>query len=156
MEQAQTEQAQTEQAQTDQCLEVQLTFPAEISNDPLVCHLVRDYGLTFNILEARITPRKEGHLTLQLMGDAVRIQSSIDFLKKEGVKVTGIAQHVARLEEQCMHCGMCTALCSVRALRVDGDSRLVLFDAKECTACGLCVRVCPVGAMVLQVQQGKL
>lgn len=145
-----------EQAQTEQCLEVQLTFPAEISHDPLVCQLVRDYGLTFNILEARITPRKEGHLTLQLLGSALHIQSSIDFLKKEGVKVTGIAQHVVRLEEACMHCGMCTALCGPRALAVDGDSRKVLFEVKQCTACGLCVRVCPVGAMVLQVQQGKL
>lgn len=142
--------------QLEQCLEVQLTFPAEISNDPLVCHLVRDYGLTFNILEARITPRKEGHLTLQLMGNAAHIQDSIDFLKKEGVKVTGIAQHVGRVEEQCMHCGMCTALCSVRALTVDDENRMVRFDAEQCTACGLCVRVCPVGAMFLQVQQGKL
>lgn len=145
-----------EQVQTEQCLEVQLTFPAEISNDPLVCRLVRDYALTFNILEARITPRKEGHLTLQLMGSAVNVQSSIDFLKQEGVKVTGIAQQVVRLEELCMHCGMCTALCTVRALSVDNDSRKVLFDARQCTACGLCVRVCPVEAMILQVQQGKL
>lgn len=148
------EQAQT--APAENFLEVQLTFPPEISNDPLVCHLVRDYNLTFNILQARITPRKEGHLTLKLIGPAENIQSSIEFLKKEGVKVTGIAQKVVRVEDLCMHCGMCTALCSVAALHVEADSRLVAFDATQCTACGLCVRVCPVNAMVLQVQQGKL
>lgn len=147
---------QMQRASSENCLEVQLTFPPEISGDPLVCHLVRDYDLTFNILQASISPRKEGHLTLKLMGNAQNIQASIDFLKKEGVKVTGIAQNVVRIEDLCMHCGMCTALCTVKALTVEQGSRLVCFDAEQCTACGLCVLVCPVGAMVLQVQQGKL
>lgn len=148
------EQVQT--APAENFLEVQLAFPPDISSDPLVCHLVRDYNLTFNILQARITPRKEGHLTLKLIGPAENIQSSIEYLKKEGVKVTGIAQKVVRVEDLCMHCGMCTALCAVAALHVETGSRLVTFDATQCTACGLCVRVCPVNAMVLQVQQGKL
>lgn len=143
-------------ASTENCLEVQLTFPPEISGDPLVCQLVQDYNLIFNILQASISPRKEGHLTLKLMGNAENIQASIDFLKRAGVKVTGITQQVVRIEDLCMHCGMCTALCTVNALHVDKDSRLVCFEAGDCTACGLCVRVCPVKAMVLQVQQGKL
>ncbi|MEG2171697.1 MAG: NIL domain-containing protein [Desulfovibrionaceae bacterium] len=147
---------QVKTALTEDCLEVQLTFPPEISNEPLVCHLVRDYNLTFTILAARITPRKEGHLTLQLIGQAEDIQASVDFLKTEGVKVTGIAQKVIRHDDVCMHCGTCTALCAAKALRVDPQSRLVCFDVQQCTACGLCVRVCPVRAMVLQVQQGKL
>lgn len=140
----------------DTCLDVQLTFPPDISSEPLVCLLVRDYGLTFNILQARITPREEGHMTLKLMGSAEKMQASISYLKQEGVKVTGIAQHIGRLEELCMHCGMCTALCATNALAVVPDSRMVSFDVTKCTACGLCVRVCPVHAMVLQVQQGKL
>lgn len=147
---------QMQVASTENCLEVQLTFPPEISGDPLVCHLVQDYNLVFNILQASISPRKEGHLTLKLMGHPENIQASIDYLKKEGVKVTGIAQKVVRIEDLCMHCGMCTALCTVAALSVEQSSRLVCFDAERCTACGLCVRVCPVKAMVLQVQQGKL
>lgn len=140
----------------DNCIEVQLTFPPEISNDPLVCHLVRDFNLTFNILQARITPRKEGHLTLKLMGAAEGIQQGIAYLKKEGVKVTGVAQHVARVEALCMHCGMCTALCAAKALHVDVRTREVLFDEDQCNACGLCVRICPVKAMVLKVEQGNL
>lgn len=144
------------QPAAEHCLEVQLTFPPDISTEPLVCHLVRDYGLTFNILQARITPREEGHMTLKLMGEEDKIQSSISFLKQEGVKVTGIAQNIARIEDLCMHCGMCTALCAAGALAVAADSRLVTFDTTVCTACGLCARVCPVHCMVLQVQQGKL
>lgn len=141
---------------TDNCLEVQLTFSPDISTEPLVSYLARDYGLTFSILQARITPREEGHMTLKLMGSSDNIQSGISYLKQEGVKVTGIAHHIARVEDLCMHCGMCLALCTAGALGVAVGSRLVTFDVDLCTACGLCARVCPVHSMVLQVKQGKL
>lgn len=140
----------------DTCFEVQLTFSPDISTEPLVSHLALDYGLMFTILQARITPREEGHMTLKLMGASDNIQSGISYLKQAGVKVTGIVHHIARVEEVCMHCGMCLALCTAGALGVATDSRLVTFDAALCTACGLCARVCPVHSMVLQVKQGKL
>lgn len=135
---------------------VQLTFPPEISCDPLVCHLVRDFDLTFNILQARITPRKEGYLTLELIGTEDKVRNSVRYLKEQGVKVTGMEQHVRRDDSLCMHCGTCTALCPTGALRVGADSRLIVFTVEKCTACGQCVRVCPVKAMLLDVEQGTL
>lgn len=135
---------------------VQLIFPPEISCDPLVCHLVRDFDLTFNILQARITPRKEGHLTLELIGAEENVRKSVLYLKEQGVKVTGVEHHVRREDALCMHCGVCTALCPGGALQVETVSRLVNFAAEKCTACGQCVRICPVKAMRLDVAQGTL
>lgn len=135
---------------------VQLSFSPDISGEPLVCHLVREYDLTFNILKAQITPRKEGYLTLELIGAPQRVREGVAYLKERGVKVTGMAHHVRRDEALCMHCGMCTALCPTHALLVESTSRRVLFSTETCTACGLCARVCPVQAMLLDVRQDIL
>ena len=58
--------------------------------------------------------------------------------------------------QQCMHCGMCTALCTTKALAVDPQSRTVVFDAEKCSGCGLCVKVCPVQAMEVDMENGAL
>lgn len=135
---------------------VELSFPPDASGEPLVCRLVRDYGLMFNILKARITPRKEGRLTLDLIGEARNIEEGIAYLKAHGVKVTGMARRVSRKEAACMHCGMCTALCAADALRVESASRLVSFFPEQCVACGHCVRICPVHAMSMDIRQDNL
>ena len=136
--------------------EVQLSFPPDVSGEPLVCHLVRDHSLIFNILKAQISPRKEGQLTLELIGTPEDIRQGVDYLKNHGVKVLGFAHQVRREDSLCMHCGMCTAMCPAGALEVDTLTRLVNFHQEQCTACGLCTRVCPVNAMHRQVQQATL
>ncbi len=133
--------------------EVRLTFTPDISNEPLVCRLVKDHSLEFNILKAQISPRKEGRLTLELIGTQANIENGIAYLKDYGVRVLGISHATARQEELCMHCGMCTAVCGTQALFVENTTRLVLFDGEKCTACGLCTKVCPVSAMNQDVQQ---
>ena len=45
-----------------------LRFSKEIVDQPIITNLVRDYGLTFNILKAQIFPRKEGMLVMELQG----------------------------------------------------------------------------------------
>ncbi len=133
--------------------EVRLSFAPDISNEPLVCRLVQDYNLELNILEAQISPRKEGRLVLELLGAKDDINNGIAYLKQYGVRVLGVSHDTERQEELCMHCGMCTAVCSVRALSVDAETRLVCFDVEKCTSCGLCTKVCPVFAMRRDVQQ---
>lgn len=133
--------------------EVHLTFSADISGEPLVCNLVKQFDLMFNISKAQISPRKEGQLTLELIGAEPNILEGIGYLKECGVKVLGLAHQVRRVEELCMHCGMCTAMCPTDALTVDKTSRLVMFTQENCTACGLCTRICPVQAMVRDIRQ---
>ncbi len=133
--------------------EVRLSFTADISNSPIVCLLVTKYNLIFNILKAQISPRKEGKLTLELIGKKEDIQNGIAYLKAEGVKVLGVAQKVCRDETLCIHCGFCTALCPTTALQVDVTTRLVEFTVSECVSCGLCTKTCPLNAMKKDVQE---
>ncbi len=133
--------------------EVRLSFTADNSNSPIVCQLVTKYNLVFNILKAQISPRKEGKLTLELMGSQSNIQSGIAFLKDHGVKVLGVAQKVCRKDELCIHCGFCTALCPTTALQVNTSTRLVDFSEKDCVSCGLCTKTCPLHAMQKDVQE---
>ena len=131
---------------------VHLTFPPEISNNPVVCLLARDYGLSFNILKAHIDPGREGRMMIEIAGARDNCERALDFLAESGVIVASAAQRISRDEASCMHCGMCTALCSSGALRLDRESRLLLFDPERCTVCGLCARVCPVKAMHVETE----
>ncbi len=136
--------------------EVRLSFTADNSNSPIVCLLVTKYNLVFNILKAQISPRKEGKLTLELIGNKENIQAGIQYLKDEGVKVLGVAHTVCRDDSLCIHCGVCTALCPTTALQVNVNSRLVEFKAQECISCGLCTKTCPLHAMQKNVQEALM
>ncbi len=126
---------------------VQLHFPAEIANKPLVCDLVRRFDITFSILKSNVNPKREGYLTLRIDGTQENCLQGLDYLRGQGVNVTFVAQRIERDETSCMHCGMCTAVCPVTALSNDREARMVVFDSERCIGCGVCVKVCPVKAM---------
>ncbi len=135
---------------------VYLTFPPESSNKPVVCDLARVYGLEFSILKAQITPRHEGQMILELSGPADAYEAGMRYLRDQGVGATPAAQRISRDEACCIHCGLCTALCPTRALSLNLETRLVLFDAEVCSACGMCTKVCPVGAMDILLENGAM
>ena len=135
---------------------VYLAFPPGQSSQPVVCNLARNFDLVFNILKAQINPRQEGFMTLEIMGTEESYRKGTDFLHNQGIRVTPVAQKISRDEESCLHCGMCTALCTTKALAVDTQSRTVVFDVEKCSACGLCVKVCPVRAMDVDMENGAL
>jgi ferredoxin len=130
---------------------VSLRFPPESSGQPMMYNLARHFDLTFNILQAVINPRREGHMILELSGTLEHYRQGVTYLQEQGIKVTPVAHEISRNEESCMHCGMCTALCPSRALHLNLETRLVDFDRDKCTACNMCVTVCPVRAMVMEV-----
>jgi len=134
---------------------VYLTFPPDVSNKPVVCNLTRLYDLCFNILKAQITPRQDGHMTIEIFGDPQAFEDAMAYLKEHRVKVHPITQKISRDEQACVHCGMCTALCPTRALAVDTVTRLVVFDPDKCSACGICTNVCPVKAMEVFPENGN-
>ena len=131
---------------------VHLTFPPEISNNPVVCLLAQNCEVTFNILKAQINPGREGRMMLEITGSEDTCGRALDFLAASGVIVASAAQRISRNEESCMHCGVCTAMCPSGALRLDRQSRLLLFDLERCNVCGLCARVCPVKAMHTEME----
>jgi ABC-type methionine transport system ATPase subunit len=70
---------------TEQVL--RLIYPPSVVNVPIVNHLIRTFDdLSVNILRGEVSPN-EGWLEVQLIGSAAIIESSIDWLRQQGVEV---------------------------------------------------------------------
>ena len=124
-----------------------LIFKKEIMYKPIIYRLAKDFDVQFNVLEAKILPKMEGRIILGLKGEDKAVVGSIDYLKNEEVIVEILADKIYRDEKRCVHCGACTAVCSVEALAIDRDTMEVKFYPEKCVACGLCKQACPVNAM---------
>jgi len=124
-----------------------LHFPHRLVDQPIVCKLVKDYNLEFNILKAYVTPREEGLLVIELRGEKNDYEKGTKYLTESGVKVQPLSQDVVRNEKKCTDCGVCVPMCPTGALVVEPLKRKVHFYDNKCIACELCVKVCPVRAM---------
>ena len=124
-----------------------LRFPRTEVRKPIVCYLVKDYDLIFNILNAAILPRKEGIMVLELSGTRKNFKEGVKFLKSQGVQVQNASQEVKRDTNKCTQCGACTAVCPTGALYIVRPEMAVEFDETKCSVCELCIPACPSRAM---------
>lgn len=124
-----------------------LRFPKTEVQKPIVCNLSKKYGLTFNILNAAISPREEGMMVLELTGQRKEFKEGVQYLKDQGISVKNASQEVRRVDKKCTHCGFCIAVCSTGALHIQRPEMSVLFDQKKCSICELCISACPTRAM---------
>ncbi len=130
-----------------------LRFPKETSDKPIICKLVKQYDVEFNILKATILPHDEGLMVLELMGHKARIKEALNYLKGFGVAIESVSTIIRRDDDKCFQCGACTGICPASALYIHRPDMAVIFDADKCTGCGLCVPVCPVRAMEVSLNQ---
>ncbi|WP_206812628.1 4Fe-4S binding protein [Paradesulfitobacterium ferrireducens] len=49
-------------------------------------------------------------------------------------------------ESRCSFCGLCEAVCPVKAIKVAKEDGNLFFDQEQCIYCGKCVKSCPVSA----------
>lgn len=124
-----------------------LIFKKDIMYNPIIYRLARDFDIMFNVLEAKIFPKLEGRIILELKADANRIEEGIEYLRENLVQVEILADRITKNDEICVHCGACTSVCRVDALYIDRETMEVKFDSEKCVACGLCKIACPVKAM---------
>ncbi|MFO7970279.1 MAG: NIL domain-containing protein [Desulfobacterales bacterium] len=124
-----------------------LRFPATEVEKPIVCNLVKDYGLIFNILNAAVLPRKEGVMVMELSGTRKNFKDGVQYLRNQGVQVENASQEIKRVKKKCTHCGACTAVCPTKALYIQRPEMTVQFDQKKCSVCELCVPACPTRAI---------
>jgi len=124
-----------------------LKFPHQLIEQPIICQLVRNYGLDVNILKAKITPREEGLLVLELKGEESAYEAGIAYIEGIGVNLQLLSQDIVRNEERCTHCGACVTVCPSGALVLEVSTQRVLFKEERCIACELCVPACPPRAM---------
>ena len=124
-----------------------LRFPATEVEKPIVCNLVKDYDLIFNILNAAVLPRKEGVMVLELTGPRKNFKDGVQYLRNQGVQVENASQEIKRIKKKCTHCGACTAVCPTKALYIQRPEMTVEFDQAKCSVCELCVPACPTRAI---------
>lgn len=127
-----------------------LTFPASLADKPISYHLVKDYDLELNILRARITPKEEGRLIIELSGDEQRLKLGEEYLKKVGVGIKPLALDIAYYEDRCIHCTACVSVCRSGAITVNREVMKMVLEKEKCIACELCVTVCPFKAVEIQ------
>ena len=129
-----------------------LRFPRNLVGQPTISRLVKTYDLSFNILQAKVTPDEEGLMIIEFSGEESSYNKGIDSLRKLGIGVQLLEKDVRRNESRCTHCGACTVICPTEALFIDDRKLMTVgFDVSKCTGCELCVSACPPRAMEVKL-----
>ena len=68
-----------------------LHFPSRMIDHPIVCQLMKDYNLEFNILKASVSPGEEGILVMELTGKQRNYDKGIQYLTEIGVRVQSLS-----------------------------------------------------------------
>jgi ferredoxin len=126
---------------------VVLSFPPHLIDQAVTYKLIKDYDLMINIMRARITPKEQGRLVLEITGKRAALEAGIDYLKEVGVEIQPLAQDVRWHEDRCTHCTACISVCPTKALDVDRNQMAVSFKRDKCIACELCIPACPYQAV---------
>jgi len=92
-------------------------------------------------MRARITPKEQGRLVLELTGKRAGMEAGLKYLSEIGVEVQSLAQDVKWHEDRCTHCTACISVCPTKALDVQRTSMEVSFKRDKCIACELCIPV---------------
>ncbi|MDY0042565.1 MAG: 4Fe-4S binding protein [Desulforhabdus sp.] len=124
-----------------------LNFPAHLVDQPVTYQLIRKFDLRVNILRARITPREEGRLMVEVSGRKSSLEAGLGYLAELGLAVEPLAREVTWHQERCIECSACVSICPTGALSVERSAMHVSFLGDKCIACELCVHVCPYKAM---------
>ncbi len=130
-------------------LKTGLLFPAKKAGKPVISDLVRVYDIEFNILQSKIVPGQTGRMIIELSGEDKAIADGLEYLKSQGVTVIELNESVHRVEEKCVNCGACTAVCPSGALFMNSEHYLEL-NQEACLICNACVAACPMRALISQ------
>ncbi|MBW1722113.1 MAG: 4Fe-4S dicluster domain-containing protein [Deltaproteobacteria bacterium] len=126
---------------------VVLQFPPSKVEEPIIYHLITDYGLVVNILRAAIDPGKQGRMVVELRGEEESISRAFEYLKGLDVGVDPLASEIKIQEDRCMDCSACVPICPTGALEVDRQTWKVSYDAAKCVVCLSCLEICPYRAI---------
>jgi ferredoxin len=132
-----------------------INFPATQSQEPVVYNLIADYNLKVNILKASIDINLQGHMLAEIDGQSDKISEAIEYLEKIGIEVDFVKSTIHRIENKCVDCGLCTAVCGSKALRIGNDTGWKLeYEDSRCVGCNLCIQACPLQAITNEVGIG--
>ena len=130
-------------------IKVTIYFSAGNITKPVTYHLVKDYDLVINILHADINLNKVGKLILDISGSEINIEAGLKFIEEQGLTYKLFTKSIIWQEDNCIHCGACTAVCPSGALQMDKIEWNLTFDKEKCMVCELCVKACPLRIMCI-------
>lgn len=124
---------------------VLLKFSKELVDQPITSQVILEQRIPMNILSAHVD-QQGAEIMVDVPSD--QANKAIAAFRKKGVTVD--VSKLIEVDEKCIDCGACVALCPVTAIALDKDFSVV-FDENKCigVACGLCVNACPVRAIRL-------
>ena len=64
-----------------------LTFSGHAAGQPIVNELVKKYDLQINIYRARITPKEEGYLAIDLSGTEKNIAEGLNYIESFNINI---------------------------------------------------------------------
>lgn len=126
---------------------VLLNFPADRANNPITYDLVKKFDLKINILRASINYNMKGSLLMDIEGTSDNFTKALKYLEDEGIDADFIHPIITIDTERCVECGLCTSVCSSRALNLNSDDDSLEFIQERCVGCNLCINVCPTKAI---------
>lgn len=72
-------------------LKVELIFPGELKDEPIICNLGRDYNIVFSIVEASFSS-EIGYATLVLKGQESDLHKAFEYLRSREVTINQISE----------------------------------------------------------------
>lgn len=67
-------------------IKIELTFPGELKEEPIICNLCKKFDLVLNILEASFST-DTGWAILIFEGSEDELKKAFEYLKDKGVKI---------------------------------------------------------------------
>lgn len=132
-------------------IKVTMYFTNDNIKKPITYHLIKDYNLQVNILNADISLNRVGKLTADITGAESDIEAGLKYVEDQGVKYKLFTKSIIWQEGSCVHCGACTAVCPSGALQMDKKDWCLTFDKEKCLVCELCVKACPLNVMCISI-----
>lgn len=132
-------------------IKVSLLYPATEITKPITYHLIKDFDLCLNILHADIGLNKLGKLIVDIEGEEENIEKGLEFVEEQGLQYKLFSKSIIWQEDDCVHCGACTAVCPSGALQMDKSDWSLTFDKEKCLVCECCVRACPLKVMCVSI-----
>jgi len=72
---------------TQQSIRLNLTFPVERVDNPLIAQAIKQFGIIVDIRRAQVEPETGGYIMLEVTGTEKQIDDSIAFFKSYGIGV---------------------------------------------------------------------
>ena len=127
-----------------------MSFPPTLVEEPVVYKLIKEFDLEVNIMRARVDPRKQGRMVLEIRGSKANLDKAYEYLQTGGIQLDPLVQEMRHMKDRCVDCTACTAVCPTGALKVEPDTREVVFEPSLCIICESCISTCSYGALESQ------